>query len=124
MPKRRAAANSGAVASEGIAVSNQPSAAARSASYQRGKKVVSASSGKTTTSAPRRCASLHQPDHAADGDLAALGALDGAELGGGEGEGAWHAVGVPAWWCRDGSGGRTQRGGPMPSPPAAGVSSG
>ncbi|GGC33948.1 hypothetical protein GCM10011504_10310 [Siccirubricoccus deserti] len=39
---------------------------------------------------------LHQPDHAADGDVTALGTLDGAELGGGESEAAGHG-GILRW---------------------------
>ena len=89
----RAASNSGAVALEGSAVSNQWSASARSSSYQRGKKVVRANSGKTTTSRPTAMRRLHQPHHAADRDIAALRLLDGAKLGGGEDEAAGHADG-------------------------------
>jgi hypothetical protein len=56
--------------------------------HQRGKKVVSASSGKTTRSQPRACAWRSSREHARDHLAAGVGALDRAELGGADGDDA------------------------------------
>src|SRR3546814_10537543 len=53
MPSRRASANSGAGSAPGISVSDQRSSSASDLMDQRGKKVVSASSGNTTRPQPR-----------------------------------------------------------------------
>ena len=57
MPSVCAASNSGRVAGLGISRSKKLSISASSSIHQRGKKVVSASSGKTTMSQPRALAS-------------------------------------------------------------------
>ena len=57
MPLALAASNSGAVSADGISRSKKLSSSAGSVMYQRGKNVVSASSGKTTRSQPLPAAS-------------------------------------------------------------------
>ncbi len=53
MPSRAASSNSVAVSGPGISRSKKLSSSASSSMYQRGKKVVKASSGNTTRSQPR-----------------------------------------------------------------------
>ena len=56
MPNRRASSNNGCVALFGIERSYQWSASVMSSTNQRGKNVVRASSGYTTSSTPCRAA--------------------------------------------------------------------
>ena len=56
MPRRFASSNSGLVSGPGIARSKYLSISAWLSMYQRGKKVVSASSGKTMSVAPASAA--------------------------------------------------------------------
>ena len=58
MPLERASSNSGRVSGLGICASKYLSTSAWSSIHQRGKKVVSASSGKTTNLEPRESASF------------------------------------------------------------------
>ena len=58
--------------------------------YQRGKKVVSASSVNTTKFTPLRVRLVEQVAQALHHGLARFGFLDGARLGGGDAEGTGH----------------------------------
>src|SRR3979490_1097993 len=58
MPLERASSNSGKVSGLGIGASKYLSTSAWSSIHQRGKKVVSASSGNTTNFEPRESASF------------------------------------------------------------------
>ena len=86
MPSRLASSNSGCVAAFGIDRSYQWSASVMSSTNQRGKNVVKASSGYTTSSTPCFAAWHKQVDHPGDDLLAAVVALDRPELRGGDGE--------------------------------------
>ena len=57
MPRRLASLNKGAVSFDGISRSKNESISAWSVIHQRGKNVVSVSSGNTTSSQPMRLAS-------------------------------------------------------------------
>ena len=58
MPLERASSNSGSVSGLGICASKYLSTSSWSSIHQRGKKVVSASSGNTTNFEPRESASF------------------------------------------------------------------
>ena len=72
MPSSRAASNSGCVSGPGISRSKNASISACSSMYQRGKKVVSASSGNTTRSQPWRVRLAQQREQALDHAARAL----------------------------------------------------
>ncbi len=96
MPLERASSNSGSVSGLGICASKYLSTSSWSSIHQRGKKVVSASSGKTTNFEPRESASFSISTSRFDHALAAVGAMDGAELGGGDFQTTGHGDGLLA----------------------------
>ena len=81
MPSRCASLNSGAVSLAGISRSKKLSISSWSVIHQRGKKVVSASSGNTTRLQLVLGGLAQQVEHALDDGGAAVGALDRPRAG-------------------------------------------
>ena len=82
MPYSRARSKSGCVAAFGISRSNQASTSAWSSIHQRGKKVVSASSGIDDEGAAGLPRLLQQGEHPRHDLLPRVGLLVRAHLGG------------------------------------------
>ena len=83
MPSRLASSNSGCTSGFGISLSKNGSASAGSSNTQRGKNVVSAHSGYTTSVAAEAVGLVQQGDQAIDDLPPSLRPRNRTQLGGG-----------------------------------------